>query len=58
MAGVISFIVVGAAVSFFDPAGMVHRLQLGRIATSIAAMREALRGMLDVDVSNDVIVSA
>ncbi len=36
-------------VSFFDPDGLVQRLQLGRIATSVDDMREALRGLLDVD---------
>lgn len=35
-------------VSFFDPDGMVNRLQLGRIAGSLDDMREAIRGLLDV----------
>jgi glycosyltransferase involved in cell wall biosynthesis len=35
-------------VSFFDPDGLTQRLQLGRIATSLDDMREALRGLLDV----------
>lgn len=35
-------------VSFFDPDGMVNRLQLGRITTSVDDMREAIRGLLDV----------
>jgi glycosyltransferase involved in cell wall biosynthesis len=35
-------------VSFFDPDGMVHRQQLGRIATSLDDMREGIRGLLDV----------
>jgi glycosyltransferase involved in cell wall biosynthesis len=35
-------------VSFFDPDGMVNRLQLGRVATSLDDMREGIRGLLDV----------
>jgi glycosyltransferase involved in cell wall biosynthesis len=35
-------------VSFFDPDGLVQRLQLGRIATSMDDMREALRSFIDV----------
>lgn len=35
-------------VSFFDPDGLVKRLQLGRIAGSLDDMCEALRGLLDV----------
>jgi glycosyltransferase involved in cell wall biosynthesis len=35
-------------VSFFDPDGLVNRLQLGRIASSLDDMREAIRGLLDV----------
>lgn len=42
-------------VSFFDPDGMVNRLQLGRIATSLDDMREAIRGLIDVDVYRDLI---
>jgi len=42
-------------VSFFDPDGKVHRLQLGRIATSVDDMREALRGLLDVDVYRETV---
>jgi len=37
-------------VSFFDPDGLVTRLQLGRIATSLDDMREGLRGLVDVPV--------
>jgi len=37
-------------VSFFDPDGMVNRLQLGRIATSLDDMREGIRGLVDVPV--------
>jgi len=42
-------------VSFFDPDGTVHRLQLGRIATSLDDMREALRGLIDVNVYRELI---
>jgi glycosyltransferase involved in cell wall biosynthesis len=35
-------------VSFFDPDGLVQRLQLGRIATSMDDMCEALRSLIDV----------
>jgi len=42
-------------VSFFDPDGMVHRLQLGRIATSLDDMREALRALIDVHVYRELI---
>ena len=42
-------------VSFFDPDGMVNRLQLGRIATSLDDMREAIRGLLDVHVYRELI---
>jgi glycosyltransferase involved in cell wall biosynthesis len=37
-------------VSFFDPDGLVNRLQLGRIATTLDDMREGLRGLIDVPV--------
>lgn len=37
-------------VSYFDPDGMVNRLQLGRIATSLDDMREGIRGLIDVPV--------
>ena len=36
-------------VSFFDPDGLVGRMQLGRVATSIDEMREAIRELLEVD---------
>jgi glycosyltransferase involved in cell wall biosynthesis len=35
-------------VSFFDPDGLVNRLQLGRIATSLDDMREGIRGLVDI----------
>ena len=37
-------------VSFFDPDGLIRRLQLGAVPTSIDDMREAIRGLLEVDV--------
>ena len=37
-------------VSFFDPDGLVRRLQLGAVATSLDDMRESIRGLLDVEV--------
>lgn len=37
-------------VSFFDPDGLVRRMQLGAVATTIDDMRESIRGMLDVEV--------
>ncbi len=36
-------------VSFFDPDGLVHRLELGRIARSLDDMREAIRHLLTDD---------
>ena len=42
-------------VSFFDPDGLVNRLQLGRIATSLDDMREAIRGLLDVNTYREII---
>jgi glycosyltransferase involved in cell wall biosynthesis len=37
-------------VSFFDPDGLIRRLQLGHVAATIDDMRESIRGLLDVDV--------
>ena len=37
-------------VSFFDPDGLIRRLQLGAVPASIDDMREAIRGLLEVDV--------
>jgi glycosyltransferase involved in cell wall biosynthesis len=37
-------------VSFFDPDGLIRRLQLGAVSTSVDDMREAIRGLLDVAV--------
>jgi glycosyltransferase involved in cell wall biosynthesis len=36
-------------VTFFDPDGLVQRLPLGRVATSLDDMREGIRGLLDVE---------
>ena len=35
-------------VSFFDPDGLVNRLQLGRIARTVDEMREAVQGLVDI----------
>jgi len=37
-------------VSFFDPDGLIRRLQLGAVSASVDDMREAIRGLLDVAV--------
>jgi glycosyltransferase involved in cell wall biosynthesis len=37
-------------VSFFDPDGLIRRLQLGTVPSSVDDMREAIRGLLDVAV--------
>jgi len=37
-------------VSFFDPDGLIRRLQLGQVATCLDDMREFIRGLLDVEV--------
>lgn len=42
-------------VSFFDPDGIVKRLQLGRVGSSLDEMREAIRGLLDVEVYRQLI---
>lgn len=42
-------------VSFFDPDGLIHRLQLGAVATSIDEMREAICHLLDVDTHREEI---
>jgi glycosyltransferase involved in cell wall biosynthesis len=40
-------------VSFFDPDGLVNRLQLGRIARTVDEMREAVRGLVDIPTYRD-----
>jgi glycosyltransferase involved in cell wall biosynthesis len=42
-------------VSFFDPDSLVQRLSLGHIASSIDDMREAIRGLLEIDVDRQLI---
>lgn len=42
-------------VSFFDPDGLVRRLQLGHVAESIDDMRESIRGLLEVNVYRELI---
>ena len=37
-------------VSFFDPDGLIRRLQLGSVPASLDDMRESIRGLLDVGV--------
>jgi glycosyltransferase involved in cell wall biosynthesis len=36
-------------VTFFDPDGLVQRVPLGRVATSVDDLREAIRGLLESD---------
>jgi glycosyltransferase involved in cell wall biosynthesis len=42
-------------VSFFDPDSLVKRLMLGRIATSVDDMRDAIRNLLDGDEDRQLI---
>jgi glycosyltransferase involved in cell wall biosynthesis len=42
-------------VSFFDPDALVRRLSLGRVASSLDDMREAIRGLLEFDVDRQLI---
>ena len=42
-------------VTFFDPDGLVQRLPLGRVASSIDDMREAIRGLLEIDVDRQLL---
>jgi glycosyltransferase involved in cell wall biosynthesis len=37
-------------VSFFDPDGLIRRLQLGAVPASTDDMRESIRGLLEADV--------
>jgi len=41
-------------VSFFDPDSLVQRLSLGRTASSVDEMREAIRGLLDDDADREL----
>jgi len=40
-------------VSFFDPDGLNRRLQLGAVCATLDDMREAIRGLLDVEAYRD-----
>jgi glycosyltransferase involved in cell wall biosynthesis len=42
-------------VSFFDPDALIRRLSLGRVASSLDEMREAIRGLLEFDVDRQLI---
>jgi len=42
-------------VTFFDPDGLVQRLPLGRVASSVDDMREAIRGLLEIDVDRQLL---
>jgi glycosyltransferase involved in cell wall biosynthesis len=42
-------------VTFFDPDGLVQRLPLGRVATSLDDMREAIRGLMEIDVDRQLL---
>jgi glycosyltransferase involved in cell wall biosynthesis len=42
-------------VTFFDPDGLVQRLPLGRVARSLDEMREAIRGLLEIDVDRQLL---
>jgi glycosyltransferase involved in cell wall biosynthesis len=42
-------------VTFFDPDGLVQRLSLGRVAKSLDDMREAIRGLLEIDVDRQLL---
>jgi glycosyltransferase involved in cell wall biosynthesis len=42
-------------VTFFDPDGLVKRVPLGRVATSVDDMREAIRGLMEIDVDRQML---
>jgi glycosyltransferase involved in cell wall biosynthesis len=42
-------------VTFFDPDGLVQRVPLGRVASSVDDMREAIRGLLEIDVDRQLL---
>lgn len=42
-------------VTFFDPDGLVQRTPLGRVAKSVDDMREAIRGLLEIDVDRQLL---
>jgi glycosyltransferase involved in cell wall biosynthesis len=42
-------------VTFFDPDGLVKRLPLGRVATSVDDMREAIRGLVEIPAERELL---
>lgn len=44
-------------VSFFDPDTLVQRLALGRVANTLDDMREAIRGLLEMEVDRELLGS-
>jgi glycosyltransferase involved in cell wall biosynthesis len=42
-------------VTFFDPDGLVQRTPLGRVAASLDDMREAIRGLLEMEVDRQML---
>jgi glycosyltransferase involved in cell wall biosynthesis len=42
-------------VTFFDPDGLVQRTPLGRVAKSVDDMREAIRGLLEIEVDRQLL---
>jgi glycosyltransferase involved in cell wall biosynthesis len=42
-------------VTFFDPDGLTQRLSLGRVATSVDDMREAIRGLMEIEVDRQLL---
>ena len=42
-------------VTFFDPDGLVQRVPLGRVARSVDDMREAIRGLMEVDADRQLL---
>jgi glycosyltransferase involved in cell wall biosynthesis len=42
-------------VTFFDPDGLVKRVPLGRVASSVDDMREAIRGLIEIDVDRQML---
>ena len=42
-------------VTFYDPDGLVKRVPLGRVASSVDDMREAIRGLIEMDVDRQLL---
>jgi glycosyltransferase involved in cell wall biosynthesis len=42
-------------VTFFDPDGLVQRVPLGKVASSLDDMREAIRGLLEIEVDRQLL---